>query len=353
MNLKEIRDDVRSLIIEPTPGFRTDAELNKWINQAHQELGMLYGLETKISIPITAGQIFYTLPDDFLKLLGVWDHRDVSLPIASISFGSVDYYSDKRKILVMGNQIAVIPVVNNVAELPRITVFYERKPRMLVADSDVPEIPEPYHRLLVAYAVMRALQKDEDYEAASAYSQEYEFGRTLISSHKILASREIQMVLDLVQRGILNSAEAAVMLNLPLKDKIWNRVEVEEKGLLMHQMGVMNASETAEYLDHPLKEKIKNRIDVYEKGLELHRLRVTNAAETAKFINLEQELQEKIWNRVEVEEKGMALLYAGAISKADLIKNTAFTDREEIQKRLQHKLTDFAHIPGWEVDADG
>ena len=46
MNLKEIRDDVRSLIIEPTPGFRSDEELNRWINQGHQLLGAAYRIET-------------------------------------------------------------------------------------------------------------------------------------------------------------------------------------------------------------------------------------------------------------------------------------------------------------------
>lgn len=272
MTLKQIRDDVRSLIIEPSPGFRTDEEINLWINQAHQELGMLYGLERFTSIMLVPGQIFYDLPSDFLKLIGAWDHQGNSLEIAPISFGQrLSNLESNTKVMVLGKKVAIAPLPENT---PYITLFYERKPKLLVNDTDVPEIPAPYHRLLVAYATMRALQKDEDFEGAAFYSQEYEAGKALIAGHKIQASKEIQLILDLVRHKILNPAEAAVMLNIPLKDKVWQRVEVEEKG--------------------------------------------------------------------------MALLYAGAISKADLIKNTVFTDREEIQKRLQHKLEDFARIPGWE-----
>lgn len=272
MTLKQIRDDVRSLIIEPSPGFRTDEEINLWINQAHQELGMLYGLERFTSIMLVPDQIFYDLPSDFLKLIGAWDHQGNSLEIAPISFGQrLSNLESNTKVMVLGKKVAIAPLPENT---PYITLFYERKPKLLVNDTDVPEIPAPYHRLLVAYATMRALQKDEDFEGAAFYSQEYEAGKALIAGHKIQASKEIQMILDLVRHKILNPAEAAVMLNIPLKDKVWQRVEVEEKG--------------------------------------------------------------------------MALLYAGAISKADLIKNTVFTDREKIQERLQHKLEDFARIPGWE-----
>lgn len=272
MTLKQIRDDVRSLIIEPSPGFRTDEEINLWINQAHQELGMLYGLERFTSIILVPGQIFYDLPSDFIKLIGAWDHQGNSLEIAPISFGQrLSNLESNTKVMVLGKKVAIAPLPENT---PYITLFYERKPKLLVNDTDVPEIPAPYHRLLVAYATMRALQKDEDFEGAAFYSQEYEAGKALIAGHKIQASKEIQMILDLVRHKILNPAEAAVMLNIPLKDKVWQRVEVEEKG--------------------------------------------------------------------------MALLYAGAISKADLIKNTVFTDREKIQERLQHKLEDFARIPGWE-----
>lgn len=281
MNLKEIRDDVRSLIIEPVPGFRSDEELNRLINQAHQELGMNFRLEKTAQIPLSPGVIFYSLPDDFLSLVGAWDSEGSSLPIVPITAGTRPLWqsNDRSKqltVYVFGQNIALTPPPDETQGFQEITIFYERKPVQLIRDSDVPEIPEPYHRFLVSYATMRSLQKDEDYEAAQTYAQEYELGKALVAVHKLPISKDLQTVLDLVRAGILNAAEAAEWLNLPMKQKIWQRVELEEKGLV--------------------------------------------------------------------------LLSAGAISKADLMANTVFTDRDKIQERLRHTASDILQIPGWESE---
>lgn len=273
MNLKEIRDDVRSLIIEPTPGFRSDVELNRWINQAHQDLGMEYRIDTYQQIELIPGVRFYDNPDDLLNFKGAWTAEGKSIPIVPATSGTDMSKPDGADMTIfrLGKIFAITPPpeING-----SIYILYERYPKQLRNDDDVPDIAEPYHRLLVAYATMRALQKDEDYEAASFYSAEYQVGRQLISMHNTPVSKDIDRVLELVRAGVLNAAEAAEWLNIPLKTKVWNRVEVEEKGLV--------------------------------------------------------------------------LLSTGAISKADLIKNTEFTDTEEIQRRLEHTLNDMAVIPGWE-----
>src|SRR5699024_2492592 len=121
-----------------------------------------------------------------------------------------------------------------------IVLLYERLPKELRNDDDVPEIAEPYHRYLVSYTVMRALSKDEDYEAADVYKAEYERAREEISSHKVPISKDADRVLELARAGILNAAEAAEWLNLPMKEKVWNRVEVEEKGLILLRTGAIS-----------------------------------------------------------------------------------------------------------------
>jgi len=280
MNFGEIRADVRSLIIEPQPGFRSNTELNRWINQAHQELGMLYGIEATATIEIGAGANFYKLPDDLLTLRGAWDENHTAVSVLPALIGNNDPVferHDELLITVFGNTFIVSPPPETVKF---ITLFYTRRPKILTSDSDEPEIPEPYHRYLVAYATMRALQKDEAYEEAAVYAQEYEMGKQLISQHRLGNLRDMDTVLELLRYNILNPAEAAQWLNLPMKQKIWQRVEVEDKAL--------------------------------------------------------------------------RLLGAGAISKEDLIKNTVFPDREEIQERLSHTASDLVPLPPfWGDDIDG
>lgn len=283
MNLKEIRDDVRSLIIEPTPGFRSDTELNRWINQAHYELAMHYRVEDRFVIRLREGVELYEAPDDLIAFKGAWKENGTSIPVIPIASGSdiakIGANDEtEMSIFHQGKHLILVPPPSLDQHDDIVTIFYERTPRPLIQDEDEPEIAEPYHRYLVSYAVMRALQKDEDYEAAAVYAAEYETCKQEIAGHKVPISKDFDRVLELVRLGILNAAEAAEWLNLPMKKKVWQRVEVEEKGI--------------------------------------------------------------------------TLLSTGAIDKADLIKNTVFTDREKIQERLTQTASDFAELPGMWRDSD-
>src|SRR5690606_25876593 len=264
MNLKEIRDDVRSLIIEPVPGFRSDVELNRWINQAHQELGMTYRLEKTAQIQLTPGVVFYPLPEDFLFLLGAWTDTGESVPIVPITSGSrvkvVPQSDSPVTVFTFGNNIAVSPPPSEDSEVSGLTIFYERRPAMLVRDTDVPEIPEPYHRFLVSFAAMRSFQKDEDYEAEQVYANEYDVGKALVSVHKIPVSMDLNYVLAWIRAGVLNAAEAAEWLNRPMNNKIWQRVELEEKGLLSLSAGAISKSDLMKNSVFTAREAIQERL---------------------------------------------------------------------------------------------
>lgn len=267
MNLKEIRDDVRSLIIEPTPGFRSNKELNNWINQAHQELGMLYRIEATKDYEILKNVEFHNLPSDLLTFKGAWDSGRKSIPIIPVASGRElarkqqepgDNTDDNdMTIFTYGNTFVLVPPPK---EKTNIKIFYERYPAQLIADDNVPEIPLPYHRYLVSYGVMRALQKDEDFEGASIYENEYNAALQIISTHKSPISQDAQTILDVVQTGILNPAEAAQWLNLPMKDKVWQRVEVENKALRLLESGVISKDDLIERTVFPDKAEIEERL---------------------------------------------------------------------------------------------
>lgn len=54
------------------------------------------------------------------------------------------------------------------------TLFYIRKPKTLVEDGDVPEIPEEFNELLVLGAFKRILQRNEDFDLAREVTAEYQ-----------------------------------------------------------------------------------------------------------------------------------------------------------------------------------
>ena len=263
MNLKEIRDDVRSLIIEPTPGFRSDEELNRWINQGHQILGSAYRIETFTQIEVMSGVTFHLLPEDLLVFKGAWDENNKSIPIVPIGSGYdiLDQKIESTAIFRFGDNFVLIdPLEEEVNSIRTITIFYDRKPKILRADEDEPEIALPFHSYLVSYATMRALQKDEDYEAAEIYRQEFMEGLQRVSSHRTPVSQDYDIIMELIRHNVINPAEAAEWLNLPMKKKVWQRVEVEEKGMALMQTGVIDKADLLNRAEFPDRDQIVERL---------------------------------------------------------------------------------------------
>ena len=54
------------------------------------------------------------------------------------------------------------------------TIFYIRKPKNLLENGDVPEIPEEFSELLVLGAFRRVLQRNEDFDLAREVESEYQ-----------------------------------------------------------------------------------------------------------------------------------------------------------------------------------
>lgn len=262
MNLKEIRDDVRSLIIEPTPGFRSDEELNRWINQGHQLLGAAYRVETFKQFTVLAGTTFHRLPEDLLVFKGAWDENNNSIPIVPIGSGvdALDHNTETTSIFRFGENFVLIDPQKEEHEERTITIFYDKKPKMLRSDDDEPDIALPFHTYLVSFATMRAFQKDEDFEAAEIYRAEFLEGFERIARHKTPISQDSDIILELVRLGVINPAEAAEWLNIPMKKKVWERIEVEEKGMAFMQTGVIDRADLLKRAEFPDREKIVERL---------------------------------------------------------------------------------------------
>lgn len=172
MTLGEIRARVRRKLLEETEGFWSDEELNQEINDGYLDLAVdAKLLADPFTLTTASGQELYDLPDNLIAVRAVtFEGRD--LPRMPYAERSQDE-GPPRFYQVIGQKLRLFPTPDGTYT---VTVLYYYRPERMANDFDVPEIPEEYHRLLVDYAVARALLKDEN-PAYAAYEQSYLTGK--------------------------------------------------------------------------------------------------------------------------------------------------------------------------------
>ncbi|NPV80801.1 MAG: hypothetical protein HPY52_11075 [Firmicutes bacterium] len=178
MTLAELRAECRSRLSEPGTEYFTDAEWNRWLNLAQDNLvevlrdesiPALCVLDNRIS---SAGVESYALPADWVRtrmvrLSGVTCMKATPEMIEAFS-RNLNYAPSSAQpfFYEWSGRINVrpIPAVDGTA----IQIWYVKRPTQLVADADIPLFPVTLHELLVLYACSIALQKDEKYNEAGA-----------------------------------------------------------------------------------------------------------------------------------------------------------------------------------------
>lgn len=182
MNLTTARADVRSLIGESSASFRTNAEIDRWINQGMNlclDLAvdqLLHLDETTSSANIVSGTNNYALPSDYKRIFkvtyngivltilappgeGYLDSLTTFAPSTSTPYG---YYQNKRLY------IHPTPVSGITAGL---VYHYHKTPTDLSQGSDTPPFSEGLAQCMVAFATSDALAKDMEFDAARYWHQ--------------------------------------------------------------------------------------------------------------------------------------------------------------------------------------
>lgn len=167
VTLQEIRQAIRDNILEKTPGFWTDAELNKAINAGYSDLLYVDPPITSVDITLTPGVDQYPLPNNLISVESVTvEGRDLP-PYRYMLYPP--YEGEPVGYQLAGDALRVIPKPDKAYT---VTLRYAYEPPPLVADTDVPLLPERYHYLLILYGTFWALRKDGD-PMYAAYQQEY------------------------------------------------------------------------------------------------------------------------------------------------------------------------------------
>lgn len=177
VSLSTIRTDIRSHVSETSAAFWSDAELNRWINEALRDIARrTLNLQAQVDIPMSANKGEYNAPTDMIQIHRVAYRQSATneTPLEYVDPGRLDdaWMSNHQQTGTprywtmwgwpsagQSGQIKVYPVPSSATTL---SVWYYRFPNELLADSQPIEIPAGWHDLIPLYVEIVAKRKDKD-----------------------------------------------------------------------------------------------------------------------------------------------------------------------------------------------
>jgi hypothetical protein len=175
MNYGELQNEVLSHQLNDT---KYRPYVKSWLNEGQRFVTAQTDIRSQYeSLATTLTDPQFDLPDDYSRLIEVIDTTDsgdgrhlypMEIPDfheAPASYGPPEFYA------VIGNTVYLFPYP---ADGTEITLNYYRQPVLMTTEGDEPEIPDTYHHLLIRWALYRAFQRENDYEAAGYWRGEFE-----------------------------------------------------------------------------------------------------------------------------------------------------------------------------------
>lgn len=174
MNFEELQNEVLGHRLNDTH-YREPVK--SWLNEGQRFVVLQADLrtqQTSETFVTAADDANLDVPDDYARLISLTNTDDAN-PLAPISLRDYDDASTSTGkptgYVVVGNQIYLYPTPDAAYNL---RFRYWSLPPEMVETGDTPSIPEQYHHLLVHYALVRAYQRENDYEAAQYHRAEFE-----------------------------------------------------------------------------------------------------------------------------------------------------------------------------------
>lgn len=151
--------------------------VKNWINEGQRFIYLqtdLRGGEDAQDYTTVAGTPSLALPSDFLRTVSLFESAD-HIPIYFMDLRAYDdapEASGKPTSYTISGSTALLYPTPDAAYA--IELRYYRLPVDLSVDSDEPELPEQYRHLLVRYALIRAFERENDYDAANYYREQFD-----------------------------------------------------------------------------------------------------------------------------------------------------------------------------------
>ena len=162
---KELQDAIKDEM-QLDPGLISDRERKQFLNEALKDLGSMGLFEKTEELDIEFG--YADLPNDFVELISVkYGVRELK-PMPDSNYGISE---NPIGYTLFYDRIATVPLIANGI----MTLYYSYRPKTLVMDTDKPDIPNGYDKLLVDWAVGHAHRKNGNIalyrEYLAAYSE--------------------------------------------------------------------------------------------------------------------------------------------------------------------------------------
>ena len=177
MNRQQIRNQVRTMLNEETPGFWTDTALNGYINLSLQHLSSIISAMKEDFFTVSStfqciqGVKSYLQPADcrFIRRMEIYRPSDPGFiqKLDQVHFprtearGQWPYYASSQPsgYTVTGNQFNLLPIPDQVYDM---RIYYDQRQSSLATDSEVALIPPDFNDMLVYWTIVLALLQNGD-----------------------------------------------------------------------------------------------------------------------------------------------------------------------------------------------
>lgn len=151
----------------------------RWLNQAQRRAVIESEIRTQeeaSSFSTAVGKTTYNLPANFARFIDFFN-SETHAPLTPLDIREYDGLTKSEgtpyAYAVIGSTLALCPTPSSVFPL---TLRYWRLPVEMIQASDTPEIPAQYQELLLAWALKKAYQRENDYAAAQQWETQWEKG---------------------------------------------------------------------------------------------------------------------------------------------------------------------------------
>lgn len=144
----------------------SNSDITDWVNRCLDDLSPLAKMEEKKVTDIQDSNV-YELPDDL--------HEIRFVLVGGKEFNQIPLTDTRRqgyKVWAGELTTQMGPLIQPLTG--QVELYYYRKLNHLANTSDIPEIEEPFHDLLILYTIGQMQFEDEDYEDRPDYMTRYQ-----------------------------------------------------------------------------------------------------------------------------------------------------------------------------------
>lgn len=155
-----------------------------WVNEGYEQVLLQTGVTVcKTTLPLTAGEGDYRLPDEILRMKTLYVEDEPENTLIPVSVDEVlqmrasEGLTEVRWYALDGHDLLML--YGTPAESGNLIAHYVKRPTALTTGADIPtDVPTEFHRVIEAYAKAKAADWDDDTssQVGMKYEAEYQAG---------------------------------------------------------------------------------------------------------------------------------------------------------------------------------